>query len=96
MTETAYSTRRKIALTAIITIFIVTIGCAYQYYYLEERTEYEHAIQLYAVKAHGQKLDAKKLRRLAVIALDRYGPTEVWRIEGDYDVLFEGASGVPR
>jgi len=82
---------RKIALTAIITFFVLVLGTAYQYYYLEERTEYEHAIQLYSLKFHDHKLKPKKLRHLAILAIDRYGLTEAHRIEEDYRVLLEEA-----
>lgn len=92
MTErpTGLSLPRKIALTAIITVFITVIGVAYQFYYLEERSEYEAAIRDYAIKARGHAPDDRKLSHLAVLALDRYGLTEVHRMEEDYRVLFEG------
>lgn len=89
ITEAREPFDRKIALSVIVTLLIAAIGSSYQFYYLEERTEYEQAIQAYAVKHQGAALDPFKLRHLATLALDHYGPTELHRLEEDYRILFE-------
>lgn len=84
------NTQRKIGLTVIFTLLIAGLGIAYQFYYLEERSEYEMAITRYALQSQGRKLSPKELRHLVTLALDRYGPAEFYRVEKDYEALFEG------
>lgn len=88
MPEAVPFANRKVALTIFVTILIITLGIFYQYYYLEERREYEQAIGRYYFKLYGKGLDARELRRLSTIALSRYGPTEIYRTDEDYKKLF--------
>ena len=80
--------KRKVALTFVVTALIAFLGTAYQYYYLEERGEYERAIRQHYFNLYGQEPDYDKLHRLTTVALDRYGPTEFYRNEMDYQKLF--------
>ena len=80
--------KRKIALTFVVTALVAVLGTAYQYYYLEERGEYEEAIRQHYLDLYGQEPDPEKLHRLTTVALDRYGPTEFYRNEMDYQKLF--------
>jgi len=85
------SFRRKLALTTILLILFTALGTSYQYYYLEERAEFERSIQSYYIKHHGTALDENKLRHLAILALDRFGPTELIRNDDDYQKLLKDA-----
>lgn len=87
--STPLNTKRKIGLTAIFTLLIVGLGVAYQFYYLEERSEYEMAITRHALQSQGRKLSPRELRHLVTLALDRYGSAEFYRVEKDYEELFE-------
>ena len=78
---------RKIALTCAFLLFIIALGSAYQYYYLEERTEYERAITMHYQKLYNKAPDPEKLRHLTTLALARYGPTEI-----DYQTLLKEAA----
>lgn len=80
---------RKLSLTGVIIAFVVSLGAAYQYYYLEERVEYERAIAIYYKKHTGNDLDPDKLRHFTTLALDRYGPTEIYRKDSDYERLLD-------
>jgi hypothetical protein len=83
---------RKIALTAAFGLLIAAMGGAYQFFYLEERGEYEEAIRAQYRKSFGEEPDDAELRHLSSVAMDRYGPTEYYRTEEDYKKLFEHAA----
>lgn len=80
---------RKTVLSVLITGLIAAVGAGYQYFYLEERGEYEEAIHRHYVAVFGKEPGETELRHLSTLALDRYGPTQFYRNEEDYARLFE-------
>lgn len=79
---------RKIALSVVTGLLLAVLGNAYQYYYLEEKGEYERAIRRVYFETYGKEPNRRSVRNFVVLALDRYGPTEFYRIEEDYHKLF--------
>jgi hypothetical protein len=88
MPAPTFSYTRKLSLTLIVTLLLAMLGAAFQFYYIEEQGEYERAIAAIYFKRHGYSLEPVKARHLATLALDRYGPTEFYRNEQDYEALF--------
>lgn len=84
-----YSNIRKWILSLIVLLWVGMTGAAYQYYYLEERGEYEEKIKESYIEFFGREPSKYELRHLAILALDRYGPTEFYRNEEDYQRLFQ-------
>ena len=73
--------RRRVALSVVVTLFILVLGVSYQHYYSEESAEYrEELVEAYRER-NAKDPDEVSLKHWATLALGRYG---IDRVEKDY------------